>query len=101
MAQRAILRKRGGHVVGVLGANEIVDMATVAGGRQAGELVPHVALGACQGGVRSGQREMSKLRVIESGALPDVHVVAVLAGRRQPGRHVVQRRARLVILQMA
>jgi len=101
VAERAILWKRRGHVVGILGANEIVDVATVAGGRQARELVSHVALRARQGGVRSGQGEMGKLRVIESGALPDVHVVTALAGRRQPGRYVVQRRARLVILEVA
>ena len=101
VAQRAILRKRRGHVVRILGANEIIDVATVAGGRQAGELVPHVALRARQCRVGSGQRETGKLRMIEPGALPDIHVVAGLAGRRQPGRHMVQRRTGLIIPQVA
>ncbi len=101
VTEGAILRKRRGDVVGILRRNEIVRMAAVAGGRRAGEPVAHMALGAGDGGVRASEREVRKLLMIKARALPDVHAVAVLAGGRQPGRNMVQRRGRLVIPQVA
>ncbi len=101
MAERAILRKRGGHVVGVVRGGEIVSMAAKAGDRRSGEPVPDMALRAGQSGVRSGQSKTRDLGVIEPGPLPYVHAVATLTSGGQIRRHMVQRGSCLVIAQVA
>lgn len=50
--------------------------------------------------MRAGQRKPGGLAMIEPRALPDVFVMAVFAGCRYLGRHMVQRTGILVVLQM-
>lgn len=101
MAERAILRKRGGHVVRIIRGREIIGVAAITCDGSSRETVTDMALRASQRGMRSGQREARELAVIESGALPHVHAVAVFAGCRKIGRHMVQRRPCLIIPQVA
>ena len=85
VAQRAVLRERG--VAGILCARKIFGVTANTLGRRAGELIPHVALRAGQAGMRSGERKVRRRErgVVETGALPGVHRMAGLTGRRQPG----------------
>ena len=73
VANRAVLRKSGGHMIGnsIHGGSVvvIVDVATVAGGWQSACVVVRVASGARHGGVGAGERERGGV-VVEGGVQP-------------------------------
>ena len=83
MALRAILRKARSDVIRVLCGVEIFPMASEAIGRGALEAPTGVACRAFQLRVNPSEHESGELRVVELGALPGVHRMAGLAGRRK------------------
>jgi len=87
MTQCAVLGEARGHMVRVLGAVEVGEVASGALRRSPGEFVVQVALCAVEGGVSARQSER-RLAVIELRSLPLDSVVAQRAIRRQAGRGV-------------
>ena len=102
VALRTGLREPGLHVVGVGRALEILQVAAHASCICAGQavVVVHVALHALHGCVRAGQRE-SRRRMVKTRARPRSRVVALRAGLREPGLHVVRLRRALEVFQVA
>ena len=90
-----------GLVVGIRRAIEVGQMASHALRRRPGKDPVGVTLGALNAGMRSGQCETRELRVVETGARPDVNVVTALAGDWEFRRHVVQRCGALIVLTVA
>jgi len=96
----ALLGEAHGNVIRIGRSGVILLMAAVAGGRQAGVIVVHVALRALHAGVRASEWKR-RLRVIECCRHPRGGGVADLTGLRDPGRRMVRIRRALVVLQMA
>ena len=96
------LRESGSDVIRIRGALEIFQVAADAGGVGAGQIVVivHVALGALHGSMGAGQGE-SGGGVIKGRAGPGGRAVALLAGLREPGSHVIGVRGALEIFQVA
>lgn len=90
------------HMARIIRAIEIILVATDAGGVRAGQrIIPvDVALRAHQGGVRSGQGEAGR-GVVKAGVAPVGGRVALLAGLRHVGLHVIRVGCPFVILQVA
>ena len=101
VAALAGLRESRLHVIRVCRLLEIGKMAAYASGGRARELASDVTGGAIQRNVRSGQREAGHLQMVELGSRPGVHAVALFAGGRKPGRHMVRTRGGLILLGMA
>ena len=95
MAARAVLRKAGGGVIGILGCGKFLGVAAEAVGRSALVMPARVAGEAVQTRVRAGEREASDARVIKIRARPAIHRVAGLALRGQVRRFVVGHRRTL------
>lgn len=89
VARGAILRKLGLHMIGILGAGEILQMATDAIGDSDLVVPVNVACRAIQRGVHAGQRKARKPGVIKLGAKPTVHGMASLANRGELQRPMV------------
>lgn len=83
VAGGTVLREPGLHVIGILCAREILEMATDAIRGSRGEVVVDMTVSASQGGVHAGQGKACNCRVVKLGAHPGVHVVAGLARRGQ------------------
>ncbi len=96
----ALLRESSRHVVRIGGAAVILLMAAIAGCRQAGVVVVHVALRALDAGMRARERKC-RLGMIEGCRHPRRGRVADLAGLWDPRGRMVRIRRALVILQMA
>lgn len=99
MAYLALLGEAYRHVIRIRCAGEILLMATVAGGRQAGVVVVYVALCALHAGVGAGKRK-GRLGMIKRRRHPRRSSVADLAGLRNTGGRVVGICRTLVILQV-
>ena len=89
VASRAILREPRLHVVGILRARKIFQMATDTVGGSDLEIAIHVAGLAVQRGVHAGERIARVFCVVKPCAHPSVHVVAALASRRKLERPMV------------
>ena len=89
VARGAILGKLGLHVIGILGARKILQMATDAIGD--GDLVVPIDMAgsAIQRRVHAGQSEAREPGVIKLGAQPTVHSVASLANSGELQRPMV------------
>ena len=105
VALGAILREAGLHMVRSRGALEVRLMAGDA--RRAGQAVSArraersvMALGALQRDVRTRQREAGR-RMIKSCTVPGGGAMALLAGRREAGLHVVRTGRAIEVLHMA
>ena len=85
MAGGAGVREPGGRVIRIGRSVVIGLVATHAGCRQRRVIVVHVATGACDRGMRSGQRERRGV-VIERRAGPVRRAMANVAGRRETHR---------------
>jgi hypothetical protein len=101
VALLAGLGESAGHVVGVVRGLEVFQVARNAIGGSAFELVVNVALVALQGRMRSDQGEASELQVVEIGAQPVVHAMALLAGGGEAGGQVRRSVGLLKIFGMA
>lgn len=91
MANGAILREPGLHVIGVRSACVIFQVAAHAAGAGILEISIQVAGRAVQCCMYSGQRETRKLGVVKFCVEPAVHVVTGLAGGRESRSLVVGR----------
>ena len=80
------------HVRWIAGLVEVRQVAADAGGRSPGIFSADVASGAVQGGVRSSERKAGELEMVELGAHPVVHAVALRTGRRKVQRHMARSR---------
>ncbi len=102
VALLAGLRESSRDVIWVGGALEIRQVAAHARRVRAGQIVVaiHVALCALRGRVRPGQGEAGG-RMVEIRAHPRSRVVALRAGLREPGLHVVRIGGALEVLQVA
>lgn len=89
VASLALLRKTSLSVIWVCGAVVIVGMAAVAIRGRASKLSVEMAGGAGQRGMRAGEGETGKFKVVELGVKPGVHAVAGFAGRGKIQRLVV------------
>src|ERR1039458_7099802 len=81
----------GGQMVRILGGSVVFDVAAIAIGGDAQELIVDVASGAGQGGMRANQRE-TEARMIEPVHIygqPDIHPVALSAGDGESRRAMV------------
>ncbi len=89
MTDCAILREPRLHVIGILGARVVFQVATHA--TRAGDIeIPiQVAGRAVQCGVNPGERETGELGVVKTRAKPTVHVVTCLAGCRESCAQVI------------
>ena len=94
-------RKCSSYVIGILCAGKILLMTSKAGRGRARKAPTCVAGSACQLRVRSGQRKSCELQVVEAGAEPGIHPVALLARGGKSRLHVIGRRGRLVALGVA
>ena len=92
-------RKSCRYVVGVGCSLVVLLMTPIAGGRQSGEIVVHVATGAGQRGVGAGQRER-RVVVVKCRARPRGGVVTGVAGLGETCCRVVRIGRALVILQV-
>src|SRR5664279_3538377 len=100
VAQRTILGKTSGNVIGVGGLVERGEMTPLALGRSIGELTVQMALRAGRGGVCASQRE-SDAGVIKRGIEPGRRVVAHRAGSGEARCYVVGVLGGSVILPVA
>jgi hypothetical protein len=102
MARLAGLRESSRRVRRIIRAIEIRQVAADASRVRAGQVVIaiHVALRALQGRVRAGQRE-ARRRVIKGRIAPARGCVALLAGLREVGLHVIRVRRAVEIGQVA
>jgi len=78
------------HVIGVLCGKESVLMAVVASRGRSLELIVDVARSTVERGMHPGESEAGIFQVIELGAKPGVHGMAVLAGSWKTRRNVVK-----------
>lgn len=79
------------HVVRILGGSVVFDVAAIAIGGDAQELIVDMASHAGQGGVRANQSE-AETRMIEPVHIdgqPDIHAVALSAGDGESRRAMV------------
>ena len=90
VADIAVLGEPGGHMVRVLGAVVVLEVAALARLDQPGELTADVAGVARQIHVGPGQRELGRGTVIELRALPLGGVVALGAVLLESGAQVVR-----------
>ena len=88
MAELASLAKTASHVIGILRAIEIIDVARHAGGNRDLIVVINVAQRARRRSMRPSQRK-GCLRVIKRRRNPPYNRVAILTGLREAPRHVV------------
>src|SRR5579871_112040 len=89
VALRAILREAGGHVIGIIGALHILQVARAASSAERGEIVVGVASGAKYRGMRARQREGRRV-VIEARSGPVNGAVAERAVLGESGGHMVR-----------
>ena len=85
MALLTSLRDAQRHVVGVARLLVVRQMAALAGRRRSLVLAPDVARSAIKRRVHPGQGKPRALQVIELGAQPGIHCVALLAFDRERG----------------
>ena len=91
MTERARGGKGGGHVVRILGGSVVFDVAAIAIGGRAQELIVDMASDAGQGGMRANQRE-AETRMIKPAHVdrqPDIDAVTLSAGDGETGRAMV------------
>ena len=96
----ALLRESYRHVIRIGRAGVILLMAAVAGSRQAGVVVVHVALRALHAGMSASERKC-RLGMVERCRHPRGGCVADFAGLRNTGGRVIRIGRALVILQVA
>ena len=101
MATLATGGELAGLVIGISRMIVVRQVASHALRRGPGEDSVRVTLGALEGGVGPGQWEAGELRVVETGARPDVYVVTALAGGGKFCRHMVQRCGLLIVREVA
>ena len=97
VAHLAGLRKIRRHMIGTRRLLIIRKMASNAGCGRALKVVPGVTRIAGECGVHAGQCEARVLQVIEAHSKPVVELMALLAGRREPGSGVAGTSGRLKI----
>jgi hypothetical protein len=100
VANLAILRESGGHVVRIRGRLVVLGVTTGAGHIQAGVNPARVALRARGSNVRAGQRELGLRGVIKRCAIPIRRGVTERTILRESGGHVARIVGGLVVLQM-
>lgn len=101
VAALACLRKSRLRVIRVSRFLEIGKVAAYASGGRASELASDMTGGAVQRDVSSGQCEACVFQVVKLGAGPGVHPVALFAGCRKSGCHMIWTRGGLIFLGMA
>ena len=101
MATLASLREVRLHVIGILCALKILQVATHTVRRRAFVFAADMACVAVQRGVCAGKREARKLQVVECSAEPGVDTVALLAGDGKSGLNVTRASGCLVIVSVA
>lgn len=89
VAQRAVLREAGHHVIGIAGVVECGEMAGDTSAGRPSEDVVGMALGAADRGVRPGQRKLGARGVVELSPLPLRRGVAQRAILREAGRDMI------------
>jgi len=100
VAQRAILREAGLHVVRIRSALIVLQVARGAGGGQTFEDAAGVALTTSCGGMFACQRERSLGGVIEHGSVPICGAVTELAILREARGNVIGVGGALEILEV-
>lgn len=101
VAALAGLRESRLHMIRVCRLLEIGKMAAYASCGRARELASDVARGAIQGNVRSGERKPGNLQMVKLGAGPGVQAVALFAGGRKTGCHMIWTCGGLILFGMA
>ena len=100
MAEQAVLRESGSHVVRIRGPLKVLQVAALAIGGDGCEIVIDVAQVAGRRNVRAGEWERG-LRVIEVGGLPGRGSVAGFAALRESRGHVIGIGGLVEVRQMA
>ena len=100
VAERAILRDPGAHVIRIIRRIEVGAVTTNAGCARQAEIVVHVTLRALHGLVRTGKREAGG-RMVEAGARPVHGGMARRTILRETGGYMVGRGGLLEIRQVA
>ena len=101
VAHSAVLREPRGHVIGIIRALPILQVARYALCAQTGEHIVRVTNGASHGRMRPGQREFGLRRMVERGSVPVHSAVALGTVLRKAGGRVRRIIGSLPILQVA
>lgn len=98
MAGLAGLGKSALHMVRIGGLLKVGQMAAHAVGRSAGEFSSDMAGVALESCMRSGQGKAGEFQMIEFGAEPVIHTVALFAGGGKSSGDVARAGCALVVL---